>query len=74
MTAGVSLSLGTLPREVLPPHASALQHDSSLTEVIYVKPLQGVVQALLSQSTLHPTYHTGVPKINLTANQMRSFL
>jgi len=39
---------------------------------VFVRPLTQQAQALLSQSVLNPTYRYGVPKLMLTAEQMRS--
>lgn len=39
---------------------------------VFIKPLQAHAQALLSRSILAPAYRSGVPKIMLSAEQMRA--
>lgn len=41
-------------------------------KMVFLKPLQGNAQSLLSQSSLDPLYRKGGPKIMLKAEQMRS--
>jgi hypothetical protein len=47
-------------------------YDPATPKQVFVKPLQADAQAVLSRPVLEPPYQNGVPKMLLTADQMRS--